>query len=160
MTSPVTVCETGSEACPAIALLESACFDVPWSIAAVRSLLDDGLTRVWVARTSSGVVGAALLRIVAGEGELLRIAVHPESQRQGIGRVLLRAVLSAIADACPLGVYLEVRASNVAARHLYAREGFVERGRRRDYYDAPREDAILMHWRPAGGAVDGPVDGL
>ena len=155
MTPPVTVCETGVEACPAIAVLERACFDVPWSIAAVRSLLDDGLTRVWVAQASSVVVGAALLRIVAGEGELLRIAVHPDRQRLGIGRALLRAVLSAIADACPLGVYLEVRASNVAARHLYARQGFVESGRRRDYYDAPREDAILMHWRPAAAAFDG-----
>ena len=90
-----------------------------------------------------------MLRVVAGEGELLRIAVHPDTRRQGVGRALLRAVLSAVADACPLGVFLEVRASNVAARHLYAREGFVEHGRRRDYYHAPREDAILMHWRPA-----------
>jgi len=156
MTAAVTVVETGAEASPAIAGLEGACFDVPWSIGSVRSLLDDGLTRVWVAQASSAVVGAALLRIVAGEGELLRIAVHPGHQRQGIGGVLLRTILSAIADACPLGVYLEVRASNVAARHLYAREGFVEDGRRRDYYEAPREDAILMHWRPAAAVVEGP----
>ena len=84
------------------------------------------------------------------EAEILRIAVLAEMRRQGVGRMLLGALLSAIADACPLGVYLEVRASNVAARRLYAREGFVETGRRRDYYQEPREDAILMHWRPAG----------
>ena len=156
MTTPVTVRETGAEDGPAIAALESVCFDAPWSIAAVRSLLDDGLTRVWVARTSSEIAGAAMLRIVAGEGELLRIAVHPSVQRQGVGRALLRVVMSAVADACPLGVYLEVRASNVAARQLYAREGFVEGGRRRDYYEAPREDAILMHWRPAAEASEGP----
>ena len=150
MTPSLMVRESGSEMCPAFAALESVCFDVPWSIASVRALLDDGLTRVWEARTSSTIVGAALLRVVAGEGELLRIAVHPDTRRQGVGRALLRAVLSAVADACPLGVFLEVRASNVAARRLYAREGFVEHGRRRDYYDAPREDAILMHWRPGG----------
>ena len=46
--------------CPAFAALESVSFDVPWSIASVRALLDDGLTRVWVARTSSTIVGAAL----------------------------------------------------------------------------------------------------
>ncbi|AMY10310.1 ribosomal-protein-alanine N-acetyltransferase [Luteitalea pratensis] len=152
MIAPVMIREAGAEACPAVATLESACFDVPWSITAVRSLLDDGLTRVWEARTSQATVGAAILRIVAGEGELLRIAVHPDLRRQGIGRVLLRAVLSAVADACPLGVYLEVRASNIAARHLYAREGFAENGRRKGYYDAPPEDAILMHWRPAAPA--------
>jgi ribosomal-protein-alanine N-acetyltransferase len=90
----------------------------------------------------------ALLRVVAGEGELLRIAVHPEVRQQGVGGALLTAVLSAIADACPLGVFLEVRAANVAARRLYARAGFIESGRRRDYYQAPREDAIVLHWRP------------
>ena len=155
MTSLVLVRESGSESCPAVAALERASFDVPWSITSVRALLDDGLTRVWEARTSSTIVGVALLRIVAGEGELLRIAVHPDARRQGVGRALLRAVLSAVADACPLGVFLEVRASNVAGRCLYAREGFVESGRRRNYYDAPREDAILMQWRPVGAASEG-----
>ena len=149
MRAPVIVRETGIEAGAAIAALEAACFDAPWSIADLRSLLDGGLARVWTAGSSTDVVGAAVLRIVAGEGELLRIAVHPERQRQGVGRALLRAVLSAGADACPLGVHLEVRASNGAARRLYEREGFVEQGRRRDYYGAPREDAVLMHWRPA-----------
>jgi ribosomal-protein-alanine N-acetyltransferase len=145
MTSPV-VREIGVEACSAIAVLESACFDLPWSPDAVRSLLDDGLTRAWAAESSHGIVGAALLRVVAGEGELLRIAVHPDARRHGVGRALLRAVLSAAADACPLGVYLEVRASNVAAHHLYATVGFVDAGRRPDYYESPREDALLMHW--------------
>lgn len=147
--------EVGLEACPDIAALEAVCFDVPWSITFVRSLLDDGLTRVWEARTSRGTVGTALLRAVAGEGELLRIAVHPDARRQGIGHALLGAVLSAGADACPLGVFLEVRASNVAARRLYASEGFIDHGRRRDYYDAPREDAILMRWRPMVETAEG-----
>ena len=154
MNPRVTVRETGPEAGAAVAALDSACFDAPWTAAAVGALLDDGLTRVWEARTSAAIVGAALLRVVAGEGELLRIAVHPDARRQGIGRVLLQAVLSAVADACPLGVYLEVRAANAAARHLYARAGFVESGRRRDYYEAPREDAILMHWQPAVRTAD------
>ncbi len=87
---------------------------------------------------------------------MLRIAVQPAARRHGIGAAVLRAILSANADACPHGLYLEVRASNVAARHLYARQGFVERGRRRDYFQAPREDAILMQWRPAGPPVGSP----
>ena len=155
MTLPVLVGEAGSEASAAVAALEGDCFDVPWSTAAVRSLLGDGLTRVWEARTAQAVVGTALLRIVAGEGELLRIAVHPDARRRGVGRALLQVVLSAAADACPLGVYLEVRASNVAARRLYERAGFVDNGWRRDYYQAPREDAILMHWRPPARQVGG-----
>jgi ribosomal-protein-alanine N-acetyltransferase len=135
-----------------IAAIEAAVFDAPWDGAAVRALIDDGLTQAYVARQAGNVVAMALLRVVAGEGELLRIAVVPGLQRGGIATRLLRAVLSAVADGCPLGVHLEVRASNVAARRLYASTGFVESGRRRGYYDAPREDAILMKWRPSGDA--------
>lgn len=142
--------ELGADAAEALAALEASSFDVPWSATALRALLEDGLTRAWAQRDADGGLrGAALLRIVAGEGELLRIAVRPEARRQGMARAILRGLLSAAADACPHGVHLEVRASNVAARHLYAREGFVDHGRRRDYYQAPREDAVLMHWRPA-----------
>jgi ribosomal-protein-alanine N-acetyltransferase len=139
-----------------IAALEASVFDAPWDAAALTALIDDGLTQAYVARRAGDVVAAALLRVVAGEGELLRIAVAPALQRQGIATRVLRTVLSAAADACPLGVHLEVRASNDAARRLYARAGFVESGRRRAYYQAPREDAILMHWRGATGPGGGP----
>lgn len=153
----VEIAPVGPEADACLADLDASSFDVPWRADAMRHLLEDGLTRGWVARAAGegeadgdgAVLGAALLRIVAGEGELLRIAVRPAARRRGVARRLLQAVLSVAADACPHGVHLEVRASNVAARHLYAREGFVDHGRRRDYYQAPREDAVLMHWRPA-----------
>ena len=150
MADGIVVREAGLEASRMLADLEFASFDLPWSVEAVRALLEDGLTRAWVARSSGRVVGGAILRVVAGEGELLRIAVRPEARRHGVGRALLGVILSAAADTCPLGVYLEVRASNVAARTLYARVGFVDHGRRRNYYQDPIEDAILMHWRPAG----------
>ena len=152
MPLPIVVREAGAEESRALADIEVASFDVPWSLDALRTLLDDALTRVWIARAGTRVVGGAIVRVVAGEGELLRMAVHPNARRQGAGRALVGAVLSAIADACPHGVHLEVRASNVEARRLYARHGFVDNGRRRDYYQAPREDAILMRWRPAGQA--------
>ena len=154
MPAGVVVREAGAEMAATFAELDATSFDVPWSADAVRSLLEDRHTRAWVADDAGRVVGGALLRVVAGEGELLRIAVRPEARRNGIGGALLGVVLLAAADACPDGVYLEVRDSNVAARHLYARRGFVDHGRRRDYYQAPREDAVLMHWRPTGhGAV-------
>lgn len=148
MTDGIVVREEGVEASGEIADLESTSFDGPWSLEALATLLGDGQTRAWVARSTSRVVGAAILRVVAGEGELLRIAVHPAERQRGIGSMLLGTVVSAVADACPHGIHLEVRDSNGAARRLYARHGFVDSGRRRDYYQSPREDAVLMQWRP------------
>lgn len=150
MAAGIVVREAGPEVCASLAEVEADAFDIPWSAEALRTLLDDGLTRVWVARRDARIVGGALLRVVAGEGELLRIAVRRDARQSGIGHALLAVLLAAAAECCPHGVHLEVRASNVAARHLYARHGLVDHGRRRNYYRAPTEDAILMHWRPAG----------
>lgn len=150
MTGAARVEEVGAEAAPHLAMVDAAAFAVPWSTAAIEELLNDGLTRAWVARdTADAVLGAALVRVVAGEGEFLRIAVRSTARRQGVAHAIVGEILSVLADACPHGLHLEVRASNAAARHLYARHGFVDHGRRRDYYQAPLEDAVLMHWRPA-----------
>ncbi len=148
-TDDIVVRAVGREGATTLARIEAAAFDVPWTAGELEAMLDDGLTCAWVASRGAVPLGGALVRVVAGEGEILRIAVAPASRRQGIGGRLLRTLMSAIADACMEGVYLEVRASNAAARGLYARAGFVECGRRRDYYAAPCEDAVLMRWRPS-----------
>jgi len=146
----LAVAEVGPNASAALATLDANCFEVPWNEAAMRALLDDGLTRGWAIRTSVGeVLAAALVRLVADEGEILRLAVAPAHRRRGLATRLLRDVRTAIAAACPDGLHLEVRAANVAARHLYASAGFRDVGQRRDYYQSPRDDAILMHWQPA-----------
>lgn len=87
----------------------------------------------------------ALGRCVAGEAELLTIAVDPASQGRGLGRLCLRRFLDACRDAGADRVFLEVATSNRAARSLYETEGFREDGRRKGYY------------RTSGGA---PVDAL
>jgi ribosomal-protein-alanine N-acetyltransferase len=74
----------------------------------------------------------------------LNVAVAPASRGQGIGRTLLDAVLAAIVRAGTRRVFLEVRVSNTAACRLYAGAGFREVGRRRGYYDHPREDALIL----------------
>ena len=144
----VDVRRVGSEAAPTLAALEAASLDGPWTADALRRLLDDGFTHAFVAYLRDQAVGSAVVRVVAGEGELLRMAVRPRWRRHGIGRRILRSIASAVGDACAEGIHLEVRESNVAARALYTGAGFRECGRRRDYYTAPREDAILMRWRP------------
>lgn len=91
--------------------------------------------------------GFALIRTIAGESELLTIAVAPEARRQGLGRGLLEAALSAARDKSAEEMFLEVAADNAAAIALYARAGFTETGRRAAYYrqpDGSRVDAVLM----------------
>ncbi|HMD71416.1 MAG TPA: GNAT family N-acetyltransferase [Bryobacteraceae bacterium] len=74
------------------------------------------------------------------EGELLNLAVEPESRRKGVGKALVLAFLGEF----PGGAYLEVRESNTAALELYKSLGFKEVTRRPEYYDSPPEAAIVM----------------
>ena len=87
---------------------------------------------------------AALEAVCFPEGSLDNIAVAPEHRRRGVAEALLSA-LEAMGRARALSfITLEVRASNQAAVALYEKHGFARVGRRTNYYEKPREDAILM----------------
>jgi [ribosomal protein S18]-alanine N-acetyltransferase len=114
-----------------------------WSPAA---LLHDssGISCLLVRETQGSVLGFIALRIVAGEAEILNLAVAPECRQQGIGRVLLEAGLKCAQEDGVQKVFLEVRHSNVAARGLYASLGFTKEGCRSNYYSDPVEDALVL----------------
>ena len=87
--------------------------------------------------------------------DLLTIATIPSVRGRGIASLMLIELVSTAREVgCP-DVLLEVRQSNGAAQRLYARHGFVPIGRRRRYYQAPPEDAVVMHLtlRPRPGPV-------
>ena len=90
--------------------------------------------------------GFALSRSIAGESELLTLAVDPDYQRRGIGRALTRQWLSDVANIAQTA-FLEVAADNTAACHVYRTECFTEIARRPAYYarkNGAAMDAILM----------------
>ncbi len=95
----------------------------------------------WVAEVDNRVVGYLVCRAVApDEREILNIAVHSDFRRRGLARTLLEAECNRNrAD-----YFLEVRASNKAARELYSLMGFTEEGLRREYYENPPESGIVM----------------
>lgn len=130
---------------PQVAALEKLCFPAdPWSEAIFRAALDDPATAVLLAENEDGaVLGYAVLYTVLDEGNLDNIAVAPEYRRQGIGEALLSAVVGFSREHLAR-LMLEVRASNAPALALYRKFGFAEVGRRKNYYTAPREDAVLM----------------
>jgi ribosomal-protein-alanine N-acetyltransferase len=90
------------------------------------------------------VLGYAGLETVLDEGYITNIAVRPDARRQGVASALLGVFLR-FSGAHKLSfLTLEVRESNAAAIALYAGHGFSAVGRRKNYYDDPREDAVLM----------------
>ena len=90
------------------------------------------------------MAGLLVARTVAEEAELLNIAVLPEQRRLGLGTALLAEVLRQLAAAGARKVWLEVRESNQPALVFYRQHGFTVLGRRRAYYRAPMEDALLL----------------
>lgn len=103
---------------------------------------------VWLtlARDGGKVVGFALARMVADEAELLLLAVERGRQHQGIGQMLLDRFTSIAASRGAGRLHLEVRDGNHAIK-LYSRSGFIEVGRRRNYYngrDGQVYDALTL----------------
>ena len=132
---------------PQIAALERACFSHPWSEDALRDELWNDSAVVVVAEGEDGtVLGYAGLQTVLDEGYINNVAVDPRFRRQGVAGQLVEAFLRFGAARLAF-LTLEVRASNAPAIALYEKYGFTQAGRRRDYYDDPREDALLMTLR-------------
>lgn len=136
----------------ALARLHALCFTYPrpWSEPEFASLL---------AGTGAFLVsdpqGFALGRAIAGEAELLTIAVAPCARRQGLGRQLLDQFLDAARHHGSAIVFLEVAADNTPALTLYRHAGFAECGRRSGYYAGPgarKTDALVLS-RAVGDAV-------
>ena len=127
-----------------IAQIERQCFSTPWSEAALEEELYNPQASFIVAQRADGaVLGYAGLHVAADEGYIDNIAVREDYRRQGIADDLLD-VFVRFGAANLAFLTLEVRPSNQAAIDLYFKHGFAQVGRRKDYYENPREDAIIM----------------
>ena len=128
-----------------VAELERLCFSVPWSRTMLAEELDNALSAMLVALDDQGrVAGYAGLQVILDEGYITNVAVRPDCRRQGVAGQILQVFLD-FAQAQGLAfLTLEVRASNQAAILLYGSRGFRGMGRRKNYYEHPREDAIIM----------------
>ena len=126
--------------------LERICFSRPWSRKMLAEELDNQCAAFLVAEEplTGKVVGYAGLLVMADEGYITNVAVFPEYRRRGVAEQLI-AVFDSFARGNHLAfLTLEVRPSNAGAIALYRGFGFEEAGRRRNYYDLPREDALIL----------------
>ena len=130
---------------PEVARLEKSLYAFPWSLGNFRDSVTAGYD-CWVATHGETVIGYAVLMIALDEAHLLNFAVAGEWQNQGIGRCFLRHMVEVAREARCQIVYLEVRPSNLPARHLYKAMGFQQIAIRPEYYPAVhgREDALFL----------------
>ena len=128
----------------AVAELERLCFSDPWSENSVASELNNPLSLWLVALDGETVVGYVGSQSVMGESDMMNVAISPEYRRKGVATRLIEALVEALEKNGNHRLSLEVRASNTPAIALYEGMGFLEVGRRRNYYRNPREDALIL----------------
>jgi ribosomal-protein-alanine N-acetyltransferase len=128
----------------ALVAIERRAFSDPWSEASFREALTSSWSFGLVAEGPRGIAGYLIGREVAGTGEVLNLAVAPDSRRRGIGGALLGAGLAAFRRRRVDEVFLEVRESNIEAQALYLGHGFRPVGQRAAYYRNPPEDALVL----------------
>ena len=128
-----------------VAEMEKLCFgNAAWSEKSIGSEVDNILALWMVALEDDRVVGYVGSQTVAGETDMMNIAVHPDHRRQGIAQSLIDCLILELKNRGSHSLTLEVRASNDPARTLYEKLGFFQAGRRPNYYRNPREDALIL----------------
>ena len=123
--------------------LEKECFSTPWSQAALRDAME-GNTAFFIAKKGKKTAGYVGISTVLDEGYITNVAVSQSDRKKGIGTALLNRVFSFARDNNLSFVSLEVRESNREAISLYTALGFKQEGKRKDFYDKPKEDALIL----------------
>ena len=129
---------------PQLEELEKLCFSLPWTIEQLRSQLPDEHHIFLTALEGEHLLGYVGMIYVLDEGYISNVAVAPEARRKGIGDALIEELMRRAELLGLAFVTLEVRQSNAPAAALYEKHGFTAVGKRKNYYDLPREDAVLM----------------
>ena len=115
-----------------------------WSLNSIEKELNNKLSTYIVCLEDSKVLGFAGSWLIASEGQITNIAVHPNSRGKGIGKYLMEKLIFVLKDKGCTDITLEVRKSNIIAQNLYKSLGFKEEGIRKNFYEDNKEDAIIM----------------
>lgn len=144
---------------PAVAAVERAAYQFPWSEGIFRDCLRVGyLCRV--ADLDGEIVAYGVVAMGAGEAHILNLCVRGDLRGRSIGRQMLMLLLERSRQAGMEAVFLEVRPSNPHAIALYQSVGFAQVGLRKGYYQAPdngREDALVLKLDLTDGRGDAPA---
>lgn len=129
-----------------VLVVDSLSFNIPWSKQSFLEEVNNDFAEYVVAIKDNAVAGYAGVWIIAGEGQITNIAVHPDLRGMGIASRMLEAIIDICKSVKVTGITLEVRKSNTSAINLYKKYGFKEEGLRKNFYADNNEDAIIM-WK-------------
>lgn len=117
-----------------------------WNIDSIEKELSNKLAKYLVALHGDKVIGFVGMWIVFNEGDITNVAVHPDYRKQGVGNLLIDNLITLCKKNNINSLTLEVRESNIPAQSLYKKHGFKEEGVRKNFYNNPKENAIIM-WK-------------
>lgn len=130
---------------PAMEELERQCFSTPWTRDMLEKHINYSSAVFLTAENEAGkALGYAGMTYILDEGYICNVAVSPDCRRQGIADRLIDALVRKSHELELAFLTLEVRSGNVPAIALYEKHGFIAVGKRKNYYDSPKEDALLM----------------
>ena len=131
----------------AVTALEAASFSQPWLRHDFEEILTNPYRFYFVAVQGEEILGGCMLTDIAGEGDISNVAVDAQHRRMGIAHALLEHLLQFGTARGIMDFTLEVREQNMAARRLYEGLGFQSEGIRPDFYDRPKDNAVIMWLR-------------
>lgn len=143
-----------------VCALEEMAFSMPWHKESFIEMIENKDAMYLVVETdektnavsretdfAGGIVACCGLRHIVGEGDISNVVVHPDYRKQGIAFQMLTELLLRSQKKYGIDAYtLEVRQSNTGAIHLYEKLGFVQEGIRKNFYENPVENAVIM-WK-------------
>ena len=127
-----------------VCAIEKENFSLPWSEQSFLESMKKEYTIFLTALCEGQVAGYLGCYCIAGEGEITNVAVADAYRRKGIGGMLLEKLYEEGAGLDTREFFLEVRESNEAAIALYSRQGFIKEGIRKNFYEKPVENAVIM----------------
>lgn len=133
----------------AVARLEAQVFSTPWSKQALMDTLLEEHILFYTALADEDVAGYCGIYLAADEGEITNVAVAPPFRRHKVAQELLEKTMTKAYEKGARKIFLEVRSQNEPAIRLYQKAGFYQIGVRKNYYQKPQDDALVMMFQYA-----------
>ena len=145
-----TIKKMTEEDVAAVAALEAENFSRPWSYDAFLKTLSDENYIVIFAKEADALLGYCVLLCTGEEADITNVCTAPEARGKGVATQMLTTLMETGTSRGVTEFFLEVREGNIPARSLYTKLGFEEIGLRKNYYEEPKENAVLMKYAVEG----------